>query len=87
MASERRLNFAFASASNNKMCHSCYLKNQRQVKRDRDEIEDDEAKRVRLGENDSNVNVDLEEVEVLEMADVAEKEGTAILVLLCLSKS
>jgi hypothetical protein len=29
---------------------------------------------------------DIEELEVLEMADVAEKEGTAISVLLCLSK-
>ncbi len=89
VASERRLAFAFENATNNKMCHSCYLKNQRQRKHDRDEKEDrksDEAKMARLDENDANVNVDVEELEVLEMADVAEKEGTAISVLLLLSK-
>ena len=89
VASERRLGFVFESATNNKMCHSCYLKNQRQRKRDRDEKEDrktDEAKMAQLDENDANVNVDVEELEVLEMADVAEKEGTAISVLLFLSK-
>jgi hypothetical protein len=69
------------------MCHSCYLKNQRQMKRNRDEKEGqkiDEAKMVRL--DDANVNVRVEELEVLEMADVAEKEGTAVSVLLYLSK-
>jgi hypothetical protein len=87
VASERRLGFVFKSAANNKMCHSCYLKNQRQMKRDRDEKEGqkiDEAKMVRL--DDANVNVHVEELEVLEMADVVEKEGTAVSVLLYLSK-
>ncbi len=89
VADERGLGFAFESVQNNKMCHSCYLKNQRQMKRDRDEKEDrkiDEAKMARLDESDANVNVDIEKVKVLEMADVAEKEGTAISLLLFLSK-
>ncbi len=35
---------------------------------------------------DENVNVCIEEAEVQEHVDLTEKEGTAILVLLCLSK-
>ncbi len=41
-----------------------------------------------MDENDAfeNANVGVEEIEVVENADVAEKEGTAISVLLFLSK-
>jgi hypothetical protein len=84
VASERRLGFVFESATNNKICGSCNQKNVRLMKRDRDEKEDqkvEEAKMARLDEN-GNTNVGLE---VLENADVAEKEGTAISVLLFLS--
>ncbi len=86
VASERRLSFVFQSVTNNKICHSCYLKNQRQMKRDRDEKEEqkiEEAKMARfLEQKDANV---VEELDVLEIVDVAEKEGTAILVLFHLS--
>jgi hypothetical protein len=88
VASERWLGFVFESATNNKICGSCNQKNIRLMKRDRDEKEDqkvEEAKMARLEESDANVN-DVEELDVLEMADVAEKEGTAISVLLYLSK-
>jgi len=88
VASERRLSFVFESATNNKICGSCNQKNIRLMKHDRDERQDqkiDKAKMARLDKNDANVN-DNEELEGLEMADVAEKEGTAISVLLFLSK-
>jgi hypothetical protein len=88
VASERRLSFVFESATNNKICGSCNQKNIRLMKRDRDEKEDqkiDKEKMARLDDNDATVN-DIEELKVLEMADVADKEGTAISVLLCLSK-
>ena len=87
VASDRRLSVVFESATNNKICGSCNQKNIRLMKRDKDEKEDqriEEAKMARL--DDANVNVRVEELEVLEMADVAEKEGTAILVLLYFSK-
>lgn len=90
VADKRRLGFAFESATNNKVCHSCYLKNQRLMKRDRDEKDAgkiDEAKVARLDENSAVENANAEKVEVQENIVVTEKEGTAILVLLCLSKS
>lgn len=87
VASEHRLSFVFESATNNKICGSCNQKNIRLMKRDRDEKEDqkiEEAKMARLHENSENANIDCEEGQ--EKADVTEKEGTAILVLLYLSK-
>ena len=90
LASERRLGFAFESAANNKLCGGCHLKNYKALKHSRDELNIEDASEVKKArvddENDGNVNVDIEEVEVLEMTDVAEKEGTAISVLLFLSK-
>jgi hypothetical protein len=85
---EQQLGFAFESASNNKVCHSCYLKNQRLMKRNRDEQVDgkiDKEKMARLDENDANVNDIIEELKVLETANVDEKEGTGISLLLYLS--
>ncbi len=84
MASERWLGFVFQSVTNNKICGSCNQKNIRLIKRDRDEKEDqriEEAKMARLEQKDANVNNNVEELDVLEMVDVAEKEGTAISVL------
>ncbi len=91
VATERCLAFAFESPANNKICHACYLTNQRLKKRvsDRNSENVVGGKKARLGENGAveNANVDVEEIEVQENVEVTEKEGTAILVLLCLSKS
>jgi hypothetical protein len=90
VASECQLGFAFESAANNKICGSCNQKNFQLMKHDRDEKEAgkiDEAKVAQLDENGAvDANVDVEELEVQENVDVTEKEGTAISVLLCLSK-
>ena len=91
VADERQLGFAFESASNNKLCGGCHLKNYKAQKHFRDEQNGGHAsaaKKVKVDDNDvvENASIDDEELEVLEMADVAEKEGTAISVLLCLSK-
>ena len=89
---ERRLGFAFESVSNNKICKACYLKNYKALKHSRDELNSKDAseeKKARLDDEndaDENVNVCIEEAEVQEHVDLTEKEGTAILVLLCLSK-
>ena len=88
VASERRLSFVFESMTNNKICGSCNQKNIRLMKRDRDEKEDqkiEEAKMTRLHENRENANIDCEDFEVQEKADMTEKEGTAISVLFHLS--
>ena len=87
VASERRLSFVFESATNNKICGSCNQKNIRLMKRDRDEKEDqkiEEAKMARLHERSENASIDCEEGQ--ETVDMTEKEGTAISVLLYLSK-
>jgi hypothetical protein len=93
-ANERRLRLAFESAQNNKICKACYLKNYKALKQLRDEQNTGDisrAKKLRLdvpeNENDvlENVNGDIDEIEVRENAAVAEKEGTAISVLLQLS--
>jgi hypothetical protein len=58
------------------------------MKRNRDEQVDgkiDKEKMARLDENDANVNDIIEELKVLETANVDEKEGTGISVLLYLS--
>ncbi len=75
------------------MCHSCYLKNQREGKRDRDGNKDEKLASAKLARSDensvienANADVAVDEVEVLENANAAEKEGAAISVLLCLSK-
>jgi hypothetical protein len=90
VATERCLAFAFESQTNNKICHACYLKNQRLKKRDSDRNSENiiGGKRARLGENGAveNVNIDVGEIEVRENVVVTEKEGTAISVLLRLSK-
>ncbi len=91
-ASERRLSFVFESATNNKICGSCNQKNIRLMKRDRDEKDRDEkedqkieeAKMARLHERSENASIDCEEGQ--EKVDMTEKEGTAISVLLYLSK-
>lgn len=88
---ERQLSFAFESVANNKICHTCYLKNQRLVKRDRDEKTDRElvgAKMARLKENEEHdtVSVVVDNGEALEHVSLMEKEGTAISILLYLSK-
>ena len=89
LAGERRLGFAFESAQNNKICAGCYLKNYKALKQFRDEKSSDVsgAKKLRLDKNDAaqNENIGVEEIEVLGNAEVTEKEGTAISVLLCLS--
>jgi hypothetical protein len=58
------------------------------MKRNRDEQVDgkiDKEKMAWLDENDANVNDIIEELKVLETANVDEKEGTGISVLLYLS--
>jgi hypothetical protein len=87
-AGKRWLEFAFESAQNNKICRSCYLKNYKALKHSREEEnckDASRAKKARTYENGAAENMHVE-AEVPEMGDVAEKEGTAILVLLCLSK-
>jgi hypothetical protein len=91
VASERRLRFAFESASNNKLCKACYLKNYKALKHSRDERSSEcasEVKKAKMDEKDAgeNLSINVDEIEGQEKADVTEKEGTAISVLLCLSK-
>jgi hypothetical protein len=91
VADERRLSFAFESASNNKLCGGCHLKNYKAVKHSRDEQGGEHAsytKKVKANGNDmvENASIDIEEIVVNENAEVTEKEGTAISVLLYLSK-
>jgi hypothetical protein len=91
---DRRLHFAFASNTNNKICHACYLKNQRLRKRQRDEqrdeqqeeqqhLQDSSVKRLRLDEQENSHATATTEVP----AGVAKKEGIAVSVLLLLSMS
>jgi hypothetical protein len=87
----RLLNFAFESATNNKICGGCHLKNYKAVKHSRDEQGIEHAsntKKVKANGNDmvENASIDVEEIVVNENAEVTEKEGTAISVLLYLSK-
>jgi hypothetical protein len=88
---ERRLSFAFESASNNKICKACYLKNYKAQKHTRDAQGIEHAsntKKVKENDNDvgENVGIHVKDIEGQEKADMTEKEGTAVLVLLCLSK-
>jgi hypothetical protein len=92
-ADERRLGFSFESAQNNKICRSCYLKNYKVLKHSREEQNRkgaSEAKKAKVDENDAAeyvpVPIVVGEVEVVGNADVSEKEGIAISVMLCLSK-
>jgi hypothetical protein len=90
VADERRLSFAFESASNNKLCGGCHLKNYKALKHSRDEHGIEHAsytKKVKANDNNmfENARIDVEEVVVDENADVIEREGTAISVLLYLS--
>jgi hypothetical protein len=90
VADERRLSFAFESASNNKLCKVCYLKNYKALKHCRDEQNGGHAsgaKKVKVDEDvvAENANIDVEEIVVEKNADVIEREGTAISVLLYLS--
>ena|SRR4029079_6585717 len=88
---ERRLGFAFESVSNNKICKACYLKNYKAQKHSRDERNCEDvsgAKKARPGKNcEVNASGDAEEIDGDGNVEVTEREGTAILVLLCLSKS
>jgi ribosomal protein L40E len=91
VANERRLVFAFESEQNNKICRACYLKNHKASKHsgnDRRSEGESGVKKAKTEENDAdeNANIDVEEIEVQENVDVTEKEGTAISVLLRLSK-
>jgi hypothetical protein len=91
VADERRLRFAFQSTSNNKICKACYLKNYKALKHSRDEqngAHASGAKKVKVDEDvvGQNASLDVEELEVHENVDVTEKEGTAISVLLRLSR-
>ena len=91
VADECRLGFAFESASNNKLCKACYLKNYKALKHCRDEQNGGHVsytKKVKVDDNRvvENASLDVEELEVHENVDVTEKEGTAISVLLCLSR-
>ncbi len=90
---DRGLLFAFASDTNNKICHACYLKNQRLRKRQRDEqqeeeqlLQDSSAKRLRM---DENFNSDI--IPVLLESDlprtVLEQEGIAVAALCLLSQN
>ena len=89
---DRGLLFAFASDTNNKMCHACYLKNQRLRKRQRDEqqeeeqlLQDSSAKRIRMDENlDSDIALLLESD---LPRTVLEREGIAVAVLCLLSQN
>lgn len=88
VADARHLRFAFESATNNKICKTCYLKNYKALKHSRDEQGIEHASRTKkVKENDNNVgeNANAEDIEVQEEADMAEKEGTAISVLFHLS--
>jgi hypothetical protein len=91
VANERCLVFAFESEQNNKICRACYLKNHKASKHsgnDRRSEGESGVKKAKTEENDAdeNANIDVEEIEVQENVDVTEKEGTAISVLLRLSK-
>jgi hypothetical protein len=90
---DRGLHFAFASSTNNKICHACYLKNQRLRKRQRDEqqeqqqlLQDNSAKRLRTDEN-FNSEVDLLLLESDLPRKVLEQEGTAVAALCLLSQN
>jgi hypothetical protein len=90
VVNERRLVFAFESEQNNKICRACYLKNHKALKHSRDEQSSEgasEVKKAKIDENNAgeNANIDVQDVEVQENADMTEKEGTAISVLCCLS--
>jgi hypothetical protein len=89
---ERRFLFAFASKTNNKICHACYLKNQRLRKRQRDEQQEEQQnfqgnslKRLRIGEN-----IDADTTLLLESdlpKAVLEQEGIAVATLCLLSQN
>ncbi len=90
VANERHLTFASESATNNKICKACYLKNYKALKHSRDEQGIEHAsntKKVKENDNDvgENVSINVEDIEVQEKADMTEKEGTAISVLFYLS--
>jgi hypothetical protein len=88
---ERRVGFAFESASNTKLCGSCNQKNFRLLKRERDGNKDrreDGAKMARLDENNGaeNVHTIIDKIGMMEEdGRGTSKEGTAISVLLHLS--
>jgi hypothetical protein len=89
---ECQLSFAFASPTNNKICESCYQKNWRQLKRQRDEqqeeqqlLQDNSAKRLRMDENlDSDIALFSESDLPRE---VLEQEGIAVAALCLLSQN
>ena len=89
---ECQLSFAFASPTNNKICESCYQKNWRQLKRQRDNqqeeqqlLQDSSAKRLRMDENfNSDVTLVLESDLPRTML---EQEGTAVAALCLLSQN
>ena len=88
VAHARHLRFAFESATNNKICRACYLKNHKALKHSRDQQGIEQAsrtKKVKENDNDVGENMNVEDIEVQEKMDVAEKEGTAISVLFHLS--
>jgi hypothetical protein len=87
VADERRLSFAFESATNNRICGGCHLKNYKALKHSRDEVIEQASRTKKVKENDNDVgeNVNVEDFEVQEKADMTEKEGTAISVLFHLS--
>ena len=81
---------ACESATNNKICGGCHLKNYKALKHSRDEQNVEQAsnaKKVKGNDNDmgDDVSSKVGDIEVQEMVDMTEKEGTAISVLFHLS--
>ena len=75
---------------NNKICGGCHLKNYKALKHSRDEQNVEQAsnaKKVKGNDNDmgDDVSSKVGDIEVQEMVDMTEKEGTAISVLFDLS--
>ena len=90
VVNERHLSFACESATNNKICGGCHLKNYKALKHSRDEQNVEQAsnaKKVKGNDNDmgDDVSSKVGDIEVQEMVDMTEKEGTAISVLFDLS--
>lgn len=92
---DQGLLFAFASDTNNKMCHACYLKNQRLRKRQRDEQKDEEQQRlldisIKRLRTDENFNSEVDLLLLLESdlpRKVLEQEGIAVAALCLLSQN
>lgn len=92
---DRGLHFAFASNTNNKICHACYLKNQRLRKRQRDEQKDEEQQRlldisIKRLRTDEKFNSEVDLLLLLESdmpRKVLEQEGIAVAALCLLSQN